>query len=143
MGGPRTGPDRGSNTTSRSGPRFKHHLPVFLNSKVSYVNSVKVCHRDITASNILINKETLLVKVIDFGLAVETNPQASLLTPTGFKSNRPPEMMFFNEYDEKIDEWMAGITFLKLITRNLSWTTKRILKAKRNGTQFEIKNETV
>ena len=115
----------------------------YLLNVIEYLHSVKVWHRDITASNILIKEETLVVKVIDFGLTVETNHQTSLLTPRSFKSSRPPEMMFFNEYDEKIDEWIAGIPFLKLVTNDSFLDNKRKSKGKKERVSVYIQNEGV
>jgi eukaryotic-like serine/threonine-protein kinase len=42
-----------------------------------------VVHRDVTASNILVNKLTGEVKLVDFGLAIEAPRKTAVLTHTG------------------------------------------------------------
>mmetsp|Transcript_7161 Transcript_7161/g.8065 ORF Transcript_7161/g.8065 Transcript_7161/m.8065 type:complete len:185 (+) Transcript_7161:146-700(+) len=38
---------------------------------INYLHSIHICHRDIKLDNIMINQETLEIKLIDFGFATE------------------------------------------------------------------------
>lgn len=85
---------------------------------LEYIHSQGICHRDIKPDNILFNKETGKIKVIDFGISKKIKNRGhkvDMLTITGTLYYRAPEM-FRGGYDERVDLWAAGITLYKLVT---------------------------
>lgn len=76
---------------------------------MNYLHSFQICHRDIKPSNILINPETLLLKICDFGSAkvLESNqPSVSYICSRYY---RAPELIVgCCLYTTKIDIWGLG-----------------------------------
>ncbi len=98
---------------------------------MAYFHEMGIIHRDLTVFNILIEPQTLRVKIIDFGLARMIKDQtpslyrnSSLMTPTGLITLRAPEVLLQTEYGEKADIWMAGLVLLSILT-NECFPTKR------------------
>lgn len=86
---------------------------------LEFIHSKFICHRDIKPGNILYDKETKKIKLIDFGISkrvVERSNKQNLFTMTGTLFYRAPEIVNGGGYDEKVDIWAAGITLYKLIT---------------------------
>ena len=75
-------------------------------------------HRDLTASNILIDGDSLYTFLCDFGLsrahmAAEDNMTLEVVT----QPYRAPELLFqCAKYDHAIDIWSAGIVMFELLT---------------------------
>lgn len=66
---------------------------VQLLKTLSYMHELGVCHRDIRPGNILYNKKSRKIKVIDFDVArirKYSNAKLEMLTQTGFLSYRAP-----------------------------------------------------
>lgn len=76
-------------------------------------------HRDIKPSNILIvDSNTLRIKIIDFGLAQDVN-DVNLISPCcGTPGYMAPEVANFTKtsprYDQSCDVFSAGVIFYKL-----------------------------
>lgn len=83
-----------------------------------YIHSQNVRHRDIKPANLLINSDGLL-KLVDFGLAVETD--LSRITEAGMTfgtvSYAPPEWIDPGEVDPvQWDLYASGVVFYEMIT---------------------------
>lgn len=101
---------------------------------MAYFHEMGVIHRDLNVFNILIEPKTLNIKIIDFGLSKMIREEtatfysiSSLATPTGLITLRAPEVLMQNEYNEKIDIWMAGLVLLSILT-NECFPTKKFEK---------------
>lgn len=82
------------------------------------MHSRGVSHRDIKPDNIMVNKETKKIKIIDFGIAkkmIVRKQRVDMLTITGTLFYRAPEMFLGGGYNEKVDIWAAGITLYEVL----------------------------
>ena len=82
---------------------------------IDYLHKNYISHRDIKLENILINKETLFIKIIDFGFGIY-NPNRKMQTYNcGTPSYIPPEMILKSPYlAEQADIWSLGVLVFKI-----------------------------
>ncbi|KAK2987876.1 hypothetical protein RJ640_025643 [Escallonia rubra] len=83
---------------------------------VEHCHSRGVIHRDIKASNILVNNEGIL-KIADFGLATYLNPRNKqpLTSRVVTLWYRPPELLLgATNYGASVDMWSVGCVFAEL-----------------------------
>eukprot|EP00957_Ditylum_brightwellii_P102582 7818458-Ditylum_brightwellii.AAC.1 len=86
---------------------------------VHYMHTNKVIHRDLKASNILVNKRGEL-KIADWGLARSWNSEMKRLTNRVITLwYRPTELLLgCVEYTPKIDMWSVGCIIAELFRRS-------------------------
>lgn len=85
---------------------------------IHYMHTNNIMHRDLKASNLLINSRGVL-KIADWGLARTWNPQMKRLTnPVITLWYRPPELLLGAiKYSPKIDMWSAGCIIAEMFRR--------------------------
>lgn len=90
-----------------------------LLSGVHYMHTNKIIHRDLKASNLLINKKGEL-KIADWGLARSWNNEMKRLTNRVITLwYRPPELLLGAvEYGPKIDMWSVGCIIAEMFRRS-------------------------
>jgi cyclin-dependent kinase 12/13 len=90
-----------------------------LLSGVHFMHVNKVIHRDLKASNLLINRKGQL-KIADFGLARSWNPDMTRLTNKVITLwYRPPELLLgCTSYNDKIDMWSVGCIIAEMFKRS-------------------------
>lgn len=90
-----------------------------LLSGVHYMHTNKVIHRDLKASNLLINRRGEL-KIADWGLARSWNKEMKRLTNKVITLwYRPPELLLgCLEYTDKIDMWSVGCIIAEMFRRS-------------------------
>lgn len=90
-----------------------------LLSGVHYMHTNKIIHRDLKASNLLINKKGEL-KIADWGLARSWNNDMKRLTNRVITLwYRPPELLLGAiEYGPKIDMWSVGCIIAEMFRRS-------------------------
>ena len=102
---------------------------------VHYMHTNKVIHRDLKASNLLVNKNGEL-KIADWGLARTWNPEMKRLTnPVITLWYRPPELLLNGkgaEYSPKVDMWSVGCIIAEMFRR------KAFLKGNDDATQLDL-----
>lgn len=83
---------------------------------LAYIHANGVCHRDIKPQNLLLNPETGILKLCDFGSAkvlVKGEPNVSYICSRYY---RAPELIFgATDYTCDIDVWSAGCVFAELL----------------------------
>lgn len=104
-----------------------------LLSGVHYMHKNKVIHRDLKASNLLINRKGEL-KIADWGLARSWNSQMKRLTNKVITLwYRPPELLLgMIDYTTKIDMWSVGCIVAEMFRRS------GFLKGRNEAHQLEL-----
>ncbi|CAD8175081.1 unnamed protein product [Paramecium pentaurelia] len=76
---------------------------------LAYVHTKGVCHRDIKPDNILINPESNILKLCDFGSAKKLSLMEQNISYICSRSYRAPELLFgANNYNTQVDMWSVG-----------------------------------
>ncbi|XP_062912814.1 glycogen synthase kinase-3 beta-like isoform X1 [Mobula hypostoma] len=87
-----------------------------LFQSLAYIHSQGVCHRDIKPQNMLVDPETAILKLCDFGSAkqlVKGEPNVSYICSRYY---RAPELIFgATDYTSNIDVWSAGCVLAELL----------------------------
>ncbi|PVG04191.1 Pkinase-domain-containing protein [Serendipita vermifera] len=100
-------------------PQHLKELSQQMLSGLAYLHFKGIIHRDLKASNILVNSEGKL-KLADFGLARFYNKrrQADYTNRVITLWYRPPELLFgATVYGPEVDLWSAGCIFLELFVK--------------------------
>ncbi|KAG1946721.1 glycogen synthase kinase 3 alpha a isoform X1 [Pimephales promelas] len=109
---------------SRHFSKAKANIPIFyvkvymyqLFRSLAYIHSQGVCHRDIKPQNLLVDPETAVLKLCDFGSAkqlVRGEPNVSYICSRYY---RAPELIFgATDYTSNIDVWSAGCVLAELL----------------------------
>uniref|UniRef100_A0A8C2C552 Glycogen synthase kinase-3 beta n=1 Tax=Cyprinus carpio TaxID=7962 RepID=A0A8C2C552_CYPCA len=83
---------------------------------LAYIHSYGICHRDIKPQNLLLDPETAVLKLCDFGSAkqlVRGEPNVSYICSRYY---RAPELIFgATDYTSSIDIWSAGCVLAELL----------------------------
>ncbi|XP_063978214.1 glycogen synthase kinase-3 beta-like isoform X4 [Diachasmimorpha longicaudata] len=83
---------------------------------LAYIHSLGICHRDIKPQNLLLDPETGVLKLCDFGSAkhlIRGEPNVSYICSRYY---RAPELIFGAiDYTTKIDVWSAGCVLAELL----------------------------
>lgn len=92
---------------------------------VEYMHNMGVAHMDLKLENIVLNKESGIVKVIDFGYAMEFMNDLGYVRSNkicGTECYFPPEFFTNLRYSpEKVDVWCCGIILYNLIYDKMPW----------------------
>jgi glycogen synthase kinase 3 beta len=83
---------------------------------LAYIHSVGICHRDIKPQNLLLDPDTGVLKLCDFGSAkqlIRGEPNVSYICSRYY---RAPELIFgATDYTSQIDVWSAGCVMAELL----------------------------
>ncbi|XP_055302132.1 glycogen synthase kinase-3 beta isoform X2 [Sitodiplosis mosellana] len=83
---------------------------------LAYIHSLGVCHRDIKPQNLLLDPETAVLKLCDFGSAKQLFPGEPNVSYICSRYYRAPELIFGAiNYTTKIDVWSAGCVLAELL----------------------------
>jgi glycogen synthase kinase 3 beta len=83
---------------------------------LAYIHSIGICHRDIKPHNILVDPNSHILKMCDFGSAkrlVKSEPNVSYICSRYY---RAPELIFgATQYTNAIDVWSTGCVIAELV----------------------------
>lgn len=83
---------------------------------LSYMHSKNICHRDVKPQNLLIDVDTGILKLCDFGSAKHLIKGQSNVSYICSRYYRAPEVIFCSsDYSTKIDMWSAGCVMAEII----------------------------
>jgi serine/threonine protein kinase len=81
-----------------------------------FIHSKNIVHCDVKSRNLLIDKKTLHLYVIDFGQAHKSQPSKKHSYHIGTITYKPPEILMKAEhYDTSVDMWEIGRVFLDML----------------------------
>lgn len=112
---------------------------------LEFLHGKLILHRDFNANNILIEPESLLVKIIDFGLSRSLNESDSdiVVSPQGNLKYRLPDSLCFSKNPYLSDIWSAGMVAFSIFLKQKVSTRKflKMIQQKENltGNQRFIK----
>ena len=87
-----------------------------LFSGLNYIHSIGITHRDLKPQNILINEETGLLKICDFGSAKIIGKDENSVSYIASRYYRAPELMMnCCFYGPPIDIWAAGCVLVEML----------------------------
>lgn len=109
-------------------------LAIELTDILGRIHTAHVIHKDLNPGNIVLNLETGVVKIIDFGIATQfsrTNP--TFKSPHGLEGTlaylSPEQTGRMNRsIDYRTDFYSLGVTFYELLTGQLPFPTTDILE---------------
>ena len=96
-------------------------LPIMIQilHALSYAHNKNIVHRDIKPANILINEESLKIKILDFGIA-KMKDDISMETKSGTQIGTvfymSPEQVQGKILDTRSDIYSLGVTFYQMLT---------------------------
>ncbi|CAD8104040.1 unnamed protein product [Paramecium sonneborni] len=85
-----------------------------LTNAIAYLHSLQIIHRDLKLENILIDPQTMKIKLIDFGYSIQTDKELSV--QCGTHQYMAPELIKKQNYDNKVDIWACGVILFRLLT---------------------------
>ncbi|MFN6498647.1 MAG: AAA family ATPase [Nostoc sp. DedQUE01] len=109
-------------------------LAIALTDILGKIHAANVIHKDINPGNIVLNPDTGVVKIIDFGIATQfnrTNPTfKSHYALEGTLAYLSPEQTgrMNRSLDRRTDFYSLGVTFYELLTGHLPFPTTDILE---------------
>jgi serine/threonine protein kinase len=89
---------------------------------VQYMHDAKFLHRDLCPRNVMLQKDTGVLKLIDFGLTIPYEP--AFCQPgnrTGTADYLAPEVIKRKATDNRVDLFALGVTAYELFTGHLPW----------------------
>lgn len=114
-------------------PNFLH-IAIKITEILSRIHADHIIHKDINPSNIVLNPETGILKIIDFGIATRlslTNPTfKNLNVIEGTITHISPEQTgrMNRLLDYRTDFYSLGVTCYELLTGQLPFTTTDVLE---------------
>jgi eukaryotic-like serine/threonine-protein kinase len=91
---------------------------------IAEAHSKGLVHRDIKTSNLFLTTASSIIKVLDFGIVKDIDPQLTMLTRTGEAIGTPaymsPEQVrAAPNVDARADVWAVGVTLYELLTGSM------------------------
>jgi serine/threonine protein kinase len=83
---------------------------------IAYIHAVGICHRDIKPQNVLVDTNSHILKLCDFGSAKKLMPGEPNVSYICSRYYRAPELIFGNSnYATQIDVWSVGCVIAELM----------------------------
>lgn len=94
-----------------------------------FLHANRICHRDVKPDNILYDRQSNKIWLIDFGvskLMLERNVAKTMMTNTGTCEYKAPEIYDGGRYTENIDLWAAGVVLYEMVERRSPFSKEYI-----------------
>jgi serine/threonine protein kinase len=98
---------------------YRKRIMFQLLDTLRYIHSKGIAHLDVKPENVLVNPDTLDLKLIDFGFATEFDAEKRLRKINGSLFYMAPEIFSKTGYDEKVDVFSAGVILFTMIVGHL------------------------
>nr|AWF73665.1 glycogen synthase kinase 3 [Heterostelium pallidum] len=104
-------------TSKQSIPLIYVKLYIYqLCRAISYIHSLGICHRDIKPQNLLLDSQTSILKLCDFGSAKILIKDEANVSYICSRHYRAPELIFGStNYTTSIDVWSLGCVLAELL----------------------------
>ena len=102
-----------------------------LLNALQYLHSKNIVHRDLKPQNMLFEKGSGYLKIIDFGISVKKVESQPLTQRIGTPYYIAPEVLC-KRYDEKCDIWSAGVILYMMLTYRPPFTGDNEVKVMQN-----------
>lgn len=87
-----------------------------LFSGIAYLHSLNICHRDIKTRNLLVDPDTGLLQICDFGSAKLISPNDVSVSYIATRNYRAPELLYdCTMYGQPVDVWACGCVVAEMI----------------------------
>jgi len=109
-------------------------IAIKITESLGQIHAVQIMHKDINPANIVLNRETEQLKIIDFGIStVLTRENPTLKNPNVLEGTlaymSPEQTGRMNRYlDYRTDFYSLGATFYQLLTAQLPFETNDALE---------------
>lgn len=108
---------------------------------LSYAHGQDIIHRDVKASNILIEEHTRRPILMDFGISKSVrDPESGKTAILGTPANMAPEQILGRDLDGRTDVYATGVLLFQMLVSRLPLapheTTRDILRLKMNDRLF-------
>ena len=91
-----------------------------LCSTLAFLHHCGVSHRDVKLENVLADRATGHLTLIDFGLAVAGSEATTLTELVGSRAYAAPELLITQKYQgESVDAWSLGVTLFAFFAKRL------------------------
>jgi predicted Ser/Thr protein kinase len=80
------------------------------------VHRAKIVHRDLKPDNVMIDSDTKLIKILDFGIARRLETDSTYTQGIGTPSYMAPEQLLSGRVDPRTDIWAMGAIFYELLS---------------------------
>jgi calcium-dependent protein kinase len=107
-------------------------------SGVVYLHKNNIVHRDLKPENMLYDTESKLIKIIDFGSAIELPNSKRLTSVVGTPYYIAPEVLA-GEYNEKCDIWSCGVILYILLCGRAPFTGNSEIEVMENIRNHQVK----
>ncbi|KAK3802830.1 hypothetical protein RRG08_013313 [Elysia crispata] len=86
-----------------------------LTSALAYLHKNYIVHRDIKPDNVILDKETKLLKIIDLGLSATCPSTPHLTRRCGTPAYMAPEVTNTTGYGCAVDMWSLGVSIVEML----------------------------
>jgi serine/threonine protein kinase len=93
---------------------------------IKYIMDNNIVHRDLKPHNILIDKQTKIIKLCDFGFAKEFKDTLLTDTVCGSPLYMAPELLQNQQYNIKSDIWSLGIIMYEIVMKDHPFKSNNI-----------------
>ncbi|KAK1428658.1 hypothetical protein QVD17_17497 [Tagetes erecta] len=97
-----------------------------ITSALSYIHSRNIVHCDVKGKNVLIGSDPGVVKLADFGSAVEFINGQALVGTRGSPLWMAPEVVRGEYQGPESDVWSLGCTVIEMVTGNPAWQDRGV-----------------